>query len=142
MFFVANLCPCIYFRISFLPQQSVFLSLQIQEVPGLHAEATGEHNPQNKLLEVSSKNTQTDIQPIPPHLAAGSEAASSVWQQNGKTEQLQCEAWQANETGHDRSKKSTASPNHQQPRNNKPQKTHRILINLDDKNRFTEEVTV
>ena len=116
--------------------------MQIQEIPGLHSEATGEHNPQNKLLEVSSKNTQTDIQPIPPHLAAGSEAASSVWQQNGKTEQC-TGAWQANETGQNRSqKKSTASPNHQQPRNNKPPKTHRILINLDDKNRFTEEVTV
>ena len=125
--------------------EPVFLFLQIQEVPGLHTEATGEYDPRNKLLEVSSKNTQTDIQQIPPHLAAGSEAASSVWQQNGKTEQ--CGTWQANETGHDRSRKSNAaasaaSPQHQQPRNSKPPKTHRILINLDDKNRFTEEVTV
>ena len=89
---------------------------------------------QNKLLEVSSKNTQTDIQHITPAERPPSEketemtSSAAVWQQNGKT-------------AADVRNAVSASPN-QQPRNNKPPKTHRILINLDDKNRFTEEVTV
>ena len=94
----------------------------------------GDADYQNKLLEVSSKNTQTDIQHITPAERPPSEketemtSSAAVWQQNGKT-------------AADVRNAVSASPN-QQPRNNKPPKTHRILINLDDKNRFTEEVTV
>ena len=124
-------------------------------------------------LEVSSKNTQTDmqniIQQIPP-LTTTSEAIETgsglstgghiahpatfcLQQQNGKTESRESTASGTPASGTPASATAstaataigtTASPTPQQPRtaSNKPPKTHRILINLDDKNRFTEEVTV
>ena len=116
-------------------------------------------------LEVSSKNTQTDmqniIQQIPPLTTSNIEAVSGLstgghiahpatfclQQQNGKTESRESTAsgTPASATASTAATAigTTASPTPQQPRNsNKPPKTHRILINLDDKNRFTEEVTV
>jgi hypothetical protein len=118
-------------------------------------------------LEVSSKNTQTDmqnIQQIPPltstEAVSGSigtghtHPATFCHQQNGKTESRKsttASGTTASETASTAASAetavaaiaTTASPTPQQPRNsNKPPKTHRILINLDDKNRFTEEVTV
>lgn len=117
-------------------------------------------------LEVSSKNTQTDmqnIQQIPPLTTSTIEAVSGstghthpatfCQQQNGKTESRESTAsgTPASATASTAASAATvvaaigttASPTPQQPRNsNKPPKTHRILINLDDKNRFTEEVTV
>ena len=122
-------------------------------------------------LEVSSKNTQTDmqniIQQIPPLTTSNIEAVSGLstgghiahpatfclQQQNGKTESRESTAsgTPASATASTAAPAATAiaaigttaSPTPQQPRNsNKPPKTHRILINLDDKNRFTEEVTV
>ena len=114
-------------------------------------------------LEVSSKNTQTDmqnIQQIPPLTTSNIEAVSGsthpatfCQQQNGKTESRESTAsgTPASATASTAASAATAvvaigttaSPTPQQPRNsNKPPKTHRILINLDDKNRFTEEVTV
>ena len=123
-------------------------------------------------LEVSSKNTQTDmqniIQQIPPLTTSNIEAVSGLstgghiahpatfclQQQNGKTESRESTAsgTPASATASTAASAATAvaaigttasTPTPQQPRNsNKPPKTHRILINLDDKNRFTEEVTV
>ena len=116
-------------------------------------------------LEVSSKNTQTDmqniIQQIPPLTTSNIEAVSGLstgghiahpatfclQQQNGKTESRESTAsgTPASATASTAATAigTTASTTPQQPRNsNKPPKTHRILINLDDKNRFTEEVTV
>ena len=151
------------------PLQQPLQPLQLEEGCSSYSADSNQDLRSILQLEVSSKNTQTDmqniIQQIPPSLTTASttiEAVSGLstgghiahpatfclQQQNGKTESRESTASGTPASGTPASTATaigtTAStPTPQQPRNsNKPPKTHRILINLDDKNRFTEEVTV
>ena len=152
------------------PLQQSLQPLQLEEGCSSYSADSNQDLRSILQLEVSSKNTQTDmqniIQQIPPLTTASTtiEAVSGLstgghiahpatfclQQQNGKTESRESTAsgTPASATASTAASAvaaigTTASTTPQQPRNsNKPPKTHRILINLDDKNRFTEEVTV
>ena len=154
------------------PLQQPLQPLQLEEGCSSYSADSNQDLRSILQLEVSSKNTQTDmqniIQQIPPLTTASNiEAVSGLstgghiahpatfclQQQNGKTESRESTASGTPASGTPASATAstaataigtTASPTPQQPRtaSNKPPKTHRILINLDDKNRFTEEVTV